>query len=259
MTSGFAVVTLTSPPINSGGSIAMYSGESFARVSASEMSSAQATTSRPSCWQRGMLFAISSHATLRSLWLISVPADPAARRVSGGVQPVVGPGPTASTCCANTGTWTSFATCATSVVGGQSTIDAPVSSATAANRLARSQPFLPRTSGWVLKFRTIVGRRIGPRKAVGSEIGLAGGNRYLRSFPCAATSCKRSIGPRPLPQSEVGTTRISIGKLRGLQQISDDTGRFTMIAMDQRGSLQKMLHPENPKAATYAEMEAVKF
>src|SRR5438093_12516277 len=30
-----------------------------------------------------------------------------------------------------------------------------------------------------------------------------------------------------------------------------------MIAMDQRGSLQKMLHPENPKAATYAEMEAV--
>src|SRR2546428_191364 len=53
--------------------------------------------------------------------------------------------------------------------------------------------------------------------------------------------------------------RISVGKLRGLQQISDDTGRFTMIAMDQRGSLQKMLHPENPKAATYPEMEAVKL
>jgi tagatose 1,6-diphosphate aldolase len=53
--------------------------------------------------------------------------------------------------------------------------------------------------------------------------------------------------------------RISVGKLRGLQQISDETGRFTMIAMDQRGSLQKMLHPENPKAATYAEMEAVKL
>ena len=53
--------------------------------------------------------------------------------------------------------------------------------------------------------------------------------------------------------------RISIGKLRGLQQISDDAGRFTMIAMDQRGSLQKMLHPENPKAATYREMEAVKL
>jgi tagatose 1,6-diphosphate aldolase len=53
--------------------------------------------------------------------------------------------------------------------------------------------------------------------------------------------------------------RISIGKLRGLQQISDDTGRFTMIAMDQRGSLAKMVHPENPKAATYAEMERVKL
>jgi tagatose 1,6-diphosphate aldolase len=53
--------------------------------------------------------------------------------------------------------------------------------------------------------------------------------------------------------------RISVGKLRGLQQIADDTGRFTMIAMDQRGSLQKMLHPENPNAATYAEMEAVKL
>jgi len=57
----------------------------------------------------------------------------------------------------------------------------------------------------------------------------------------------------------VAWVRISIGKLRGLQQISDDTGRFTMIAMDQRGSLQKMLHPENPKATTYAEMEAVKI
>src|SRR3989442_1209112 len=32
-----------------------------------------------------------------------------------------------------------------------------------------------------------------------------------------------------------------------------------MIAMDQRGSLQKMLHPENPKATTYAEIEAVKI
>src|SRR2546430_17473638 len=57
----------------------------------------------------------------------------------------------------------------------------------------------------------------------------------------------------------VARMRISVGKLRGLQQISDDTGRFTMIAMDQRGSLQKMLHPENPKATTYAEMEAVKI
>src|SRR5438876_5521465 len=65
--------------------------------------------------------------------------------------------------------------------------------------------------------------------------------------------------PYLLRPPEVGRVRISVGKLRGLQQISDETGRFTMIAMDQRGSLQKMLHPENPKAATYAEMEAVKL
>src|SRR5206468_96273 len=70
MTSGFAVVTLTSPPISSGGSIAMYSGDNFASVSASARSSAHAITSRPIFWHRGMLFAISSHATLRSLWLI---------------------------------------------------------------------------------------------------------------------------------------------------------------------------------------------
>src|SRR5436853_2290588 len=114
-----------------------------------------------------MLFAISSHAAFRSLWLINVPAEPASRRVSGGIHPVVGPGSTASTCCANTGTWTSFATYAMSVVGGQSTIDAPVSSATAANLLARSQPFFPRTSGWVLKFRTIEGRRMPLQEGTG--------------------------------------------------------------------------------------------
>src|SRR5881296_2433032 len=70
---------------------------------------------------------------------------------------------------------------------------------------------------------------------------------------------KGQYGLAPLRDVGVARVRISVGKLRGLQQISDDTGRFTMIAMDQRGSLQKMLHPENPKAATYAEMEAVKL
>src|SRR3989475_11056887 len=74
-----------------------------------------------------------------------------------------------------------------------------------------------------------------------------------------ARCAKGQYGAEPLRTPEVPSMRISVGKLRGLQQISDDTGRFTMIAMDQRGSLQKMLHPENPKAATYAEMEAVKL
>src|SRR5437879_8387946 len=136
-----------------------------------------------------MLFAISSHATFRSLWLINVPAAPASRRVSGGIHPVVGPGSTASTCCANTGAWTSFATCAMSVAGGQSTIDAPVSSATAANRLARSQPFLPRTSGWVLKFRTIAGRRIEWGMPSG-EIALASGGRRALSPDEDQDGCK---------------------------------------------------------------------
>src|SRR3989454_10504674 len=173
MTSGFAVVTLTSPPISSGGSIAMYSGESFARVSASTRSSAQAITSRPSFWHRGMLFAISSHATLRSLWLISVPAAPASRRASGGIHPIVGPGSTASTCWLNTGRWTSFAMCARSDVGGTRTIDAPVSSATAAKRFASSQPLFPRISGYVLRFKTMAGFRTTARMALPSEIGLA--------------------------------------------------------------------------------------
>ena len=70
---------------------------------------------------------------------------------------------------------------------------------------------------------------------------------------------KSQYGTAPLRTHGVALVRITVGKLRGLQQISDDTGRFTMIAMDQRGSLQKMLHPDNPKAATYAEVEAVKL
>src|SRR5437764_11472280 len=65
--------------------------------------------------------------------------------------------------------------------------------------------------------------------------------------------------PYLLRPPEVGMTRMSVCKLRGLQQILDDTGRFTMIAMDQRGSLQQTRHPENPEAATYSEMEAVKL
>src|SRR2546425_7751879 len=72
-------------------------------------------------------------------------------------------------------------------------------------------------------------------------------------------AAKVNTAPSLLRLIGVAWMRISVGKLRGLQQISDDTGRFTMIAMDQRGSLQKMLHPENPKAATYVEMEAVKL
>src|SRR6266516_2379285 len=70
---------------------------------------------------------------------------------------------------------------------------------------------------------------------------------------------QRSIRHRTFASPRVARVRISVGKLRGLQQISDDSGRFTMIAMDQRGSLQKMINTEDPKATTHAEMEGVKL
>jgi tagatose 1,6-diphosphate aldolase len=47
----------------------------------------------------------------------------------------------------------------------------------------------------------------------------------------------------------------SIGTLRGLQQISGDNGIFTMMAMDQRGSLQTML---GLPTSDYARMREVK-
>lgn len=34
---------------------------------------------------------------------------------------------------------------------------------------------------------------------------------------------------------------ISAGKMRGLKMLADDTGRFRMMAIDQRGSLKRML------------------
>src|SRR5205823_544789 len=90
---------------------------------------------------------------------------------------------------------------------------------------------------------------------------------------------RKNRGPRPAPAEfvcqllrvdrpilhgaegflDAGPVDLDEAFVAGLQLISDDTGRLTMIAMDQRGSLQKMLHPEDPKAATYAEMEAVKL
>ncbi|MFC1873519.1 tagatose-bisphosphate aldolase, partial [Chloroflexota bacterium] len=47
---------------------------------------------------------------------------------------------------------------------------------------------------------------------------------------------------------------ISIGKIRGLQQIANPDGIFTMCAMDHRSSLQKMIDSEHPKEVGYGEM-----
>ena len=47
---------------------------------------------------------------------------------------------------------------------------------------------------------------------------------------------------------------LSMGKLRGLQQLANSGGIFVICAMDHRGSLQKMLNEEQPKAVSYRTM-----
>ena len=48
--------------------------------------------------------------------------------------------------------------------------------------------------------------------------------------------------------------RLSIGKIRGLQQIANSDGIFTICAMDHRGSLRRMIDEENPAEVSYEEM-----
>ncbi len=52
--------------------------------------------------------------------------------------------------------------------------------------------------------------------------------------------------------------RLTIGKLRGLQQIADDRGVFAMCAMDHRGSLQRMINPDDPGSVGYETLAAYK-
>ncbi|MFC1906347.1 tagatose 1,6-diphosphate aldolase [Chloroflexota bacterium] len=49
-------------------------------------------------------------------------------------------------------------------------------------------------------------------------------------------------------------SRLSIGKIRGLQQIANPDGIFTMCAMDHRGSLRSMIDEDNPGEVGYEEM-----
>ena len=49
-------------------------------------------------------------------------------------------------------------------------------------------------------------------------------------------------------------SRLTIGKIRGLQQIANRDGIFTMCAMDHRGSLRTMIDEENPQEVDYEEM-----
>ena len=47
---------------------------------------------------------------------------------------------------------------------------------------------------------------------------------------------------------------LTIGKIRGLQQIANPDGILTMCAMDHRGSLRSMIDEESPGEVDYAEM-----
>ena len=48
--------------------------------------------------------------------------------------------------------------------------------------------------------------------------------------------------------------RLSIGKIRGLQQIANPDGIFAMCAMDHRGSLRSMIDEDHPGEVNYEEM-----
>jgi len=47
---------------------------------------------------------------------------------------------------------------------------------------------------------------------------------------------------------------ISIGKLRGLQQLADSMGMMTMCAIDHRGALKRALNKEHPETVNYQDM-----
>ena len=47
---------------------------------------------------------------------------------------------------------------------------------------------------------------------------------------------------------------LTIGKIRGLQQIANPDGILTMCAMDHRGSLHSMIDEKSPGEVDYAEM-----
>jgi len=48
--------------------------------------------------------------------------------------------------------------------------------------------------------------------------------------------------------------KLSIGKIRGLQQLANEKGIMTMCALDHRGSLKKMLNEKRPESVSYQAM-----
>ena len=54
-------------------------------------------------------------------------------------------------------------------------------------------------------------------------------------------------------------TSITIGKLRGLQQISSARGTFTALALDHRQNLRRALHPSDPAAVSEDQLSSFKL
>src|SRR5437764_13303631 len=77
---------------------------------------------------------------------------------------------------------------------------------------------------------------------------------------CQVIRTARSGGcPVPLDKERTMAHTLTIGKLRGLRQISTEGGIFTMAAEDQRGSMRKMLNPNDPHSVPAAAMTEVKL
>jgi tagatose 1,6-diphosphate aldolase len=52
---------------------------------------------------------------------------------------------------------------------------------------------------------------------------------------------------------------LTIGKWRGLQQISNEENIFTIVALDHRGSLKRAMNPAQPEAVTYQQVVEFKL
>lgn len=54
------------------------------------------------------------------------------------------------------------------------------------------------------------------------------------------------------------TAALTLGKLRGLQQLSNPAGRLTITALDHRGSLRRAINPDQPGDVSFEAMVAFK-
>ncbi len=63
----------------------------------------------------------------------------------------------------------------------------------------------------------------------------------------------------PRVKEEMMTHALTIGKLRGLRQLANDQGIFTMAAEDQRGSMRRMLSRDTPQSVSAEQMTDVKL